>query len=185
MIIILTAFFFFNFPPIRSAMEQCFRTYIHLAKFFFSMYSPSSSPKWAALSVLEGSVWGWCVRGCPACWQLPHYTKGQNFSTLRVLLQWVSPTHLHGWCSFNEATGFQLHSCLSRKAVPFSQLPPQDANCEDHYSRQQEEWISQINILLDYPANPLLWVRTAHGLKSLKTKQHKSFNILKQGNGQP
>lgn len=56
---------------------------------------------------------------------------------------------------------------------------------EDHYSRQQEEWISQLNILLDYPANPFLWVRTVLGLKSLKTKQHRSSNIWKQGNGQP
>lgn len=128
----------------------------------------SRSLTFRGLSV--GLVWGGVLLPC---------TKGHNFSTLRAPLQWVSLIHLHGWCSFTGATGFQLHS------LPSSQLPPQEANCEDHYSRQQEEWISQLNILLDYPTNPFLWVRTALGLKSLKTKQHRSCNILKQSNGQP
>lgn len=124
-------------------------------------------------------VWAWYE---VSCWLAPR----DRISALSELLcsEFPLPTSMAGVTLMGQLVSSSI-PCLSRKAVPSSQLPPHDANCEDHYSRQQEEWISQLNILLDYPANPFLWVRTALGLKSLKTKQHRSSNILKQGNGQP
>lgn len=159
-------------------MEQCFIIYIHPGKFFFQMEAIVPSPPPPDLSVLEDSVWGQCE---VSCWLPPR----DRISALSELLcsDFALPTSMAGVALMGQLFSSSI-PCLSRRAVP-SQLPAHNANCEDHYSRQQEEWISQLNILLDYPANPSLWVRTALGLKSFKTKQHRSCNILKQGNGQP
>lgn len=137
--------------------------------------SLSSFPRQADPSVLEDSVWG----------QSEEVPPRDRISALSELLcsEFSLPTSMVGVDLMGQLVSSSI-PCLSRKAVP-PQLPAHDANCEDHYSRQQEEWISQLNILLDYPANPFLWLRTALGLKSFKTKQHRSCNILKQGNGQP
>lgn len=142
------------------------------------LYSLSSSLRRADL------CFGGCgvgVRRCPAGWH-----QGTEFQHSQKLLcsEFPHPTPMAGVALMGQMISSSI-PCLSRKAVPSSQLPPHNANCEYHFNRQQEEWISQLNILLDYPANPFLWVRTALGLKSLKTKQHRSSNILKQGNGQP
>lgn len=138
-------------------MEQCFIIYIHLGKFLIQMEAIVSCPPPPdeQISVLEDSVWGQCEEG--SCWLPPR----DRISALSELLcsEFSLPTSMAGVALMGQLVSSSI-PCLSRKAVP-SQLPAHDANCEDRYSRQQEEWISQLNILLDYPANPFLWVRTA------------------------
>lgn len=156
-------------------MEQCFIIYIHPGKFFFffngSHCIPSPPPDEQISQVWRAQ----CEE--VSCWLAPR----DRISALSELLcsEVPPPTSMAGVALVGNWFPAPFPAFPGRQSLLSSH------HHEDHYSRQQEEWISQLNILLDYPANPFLWLRTALGLKSIKTKQHRSCNILKQGNGQP